>query len=77
LLAGTAQYWWPLLFGSDIRLKKNILRVGKTQRGNNLYTWDWKWGGSSIGVIAQEVEHIPGAVYTSSNGIKVVDYSKV
>jgi hypothetical protein len=62
---------------SDIRLKKNIKRIGTTARGNPLYTWDWKTGGSSSGVIAQEVQHIPGAVTADEDGILHVDYDKV
>ena len=62
---------------SDIRLKTNIVRIGTTARGNALYRWDWKTGGSGQGVIAQEVQHIPGAVHADEDGILMVDYSKV
>lgn len=62
---------------SDIRLKKNIVPIGMTRRGNKLYRWDWKTGGSGMGVIAQEVEHIPGAVSADEDGLLRVDYGKV
>jgi hypothetical protein len=39
---------------SDIRLKTNVKKVGE-MGGINIYTWDWKKGGSGFGVIAQEV----------------------
>jgi hypothetical protein len=63
---------------SDRRLKKNIVQVGRTVAGNNVYRWDWIDGsGSAEGVIAQEVAHIPGAVKMAENGYLMVDYSKV
>jgi len=62
---------------SDIRLKTNIRPIGRTARGNTIYAWDWKTGGSGRGVIAQEVMHIPGAVHDDADGLLMVDYSKV
>jgi hypothetical protein len=71
------------LFGmSDIRLKTNIQRIGKTARGNNLYTWDWNSIGADLdgnqpgfGVIAQEVSE--DAVMVGPHGYLMVDYSRV
>lgn len=72
LASAAAQYF------SDRRLKTNIVRIGSTARGNARYRWDWRDGsGSAEGVIADEVEHIPGAVHLHSSGYQVVDYSKV
>jgi len=65
------------MFYSDARLKTNIRPIGRTARGNTIYAWDWKTGGSGRGVIAQEVAHIPGAVHDDADGILMVDYSKV
>ncbi len=66
------------MFGfSDERLKTNVVKIGKTARGNNLYRWDWKTGGKGEGVLAQEVMHIPGAVAQDADGMLMVDYSKV
>jgi hypothetical protein len=63
---------------SDRRLKTNIQRIGVTPRGNAWYSWDWIDGsGSSDGVIAQEVQHIPGAVRQRGDGVLTVNYSKV
>jgi len=62
---------------SDERLKTNIRPIGRTARGNMLYAWDWKTGGSGQGVIAQEVAHIPGAVHSDADGLLMVDYTKV
>jgi len=67
---------------SDARLKTNIQRIGKTARGNNLYTWDWNSIGADLagnqpgfGVIAQEVSE--DAVMVGPHGYLMVDYSRV
>ena len=62
---------------SDRRLKKNIKRIGKTDSGLNIYSYDYIWGQPGIGVMADEVMHIPGAVIDHPSGYKMVDYSKV
>ena len=62
---------------SDIRLKKNIIKLGihKTL-GIGLYTWDYLWGEKGAGVMAQELEKVmPQAVITMKNGYKAVNYS--
>ena len=62
---------------SDIRLKKNIIKLGihKTL-GIGLYTWDYLWGEKGAGVMAQELEKImPEAVITLPSGFKAVNYS--
>ena len=82
-LAGTAA---KLYLGSDIRTKENITPVGKTNAGHTIYEYEYKpefkdrkyFGhGKFRGVMAHEVEHISGAVFTTEDGYKVVDYSKV
>ena len=67
------------LFPSDIRLKENIVEIGKSSEGYKIYEWNYK----SIpnkrysGVIAQDVVKInPMAVDIRDNYL-VVDYSKV
>ena len=68
---------------SDIRLKKNITKVGQTKKGINLYIWDWNEIGRKItgqlsgaGVIAQEIRKImPEAVIDGA--YLRVDYGKV
>ncbi|MCE7642285.1 tail fiber domain-containing protein [Vibrio fluvialis] len=71
---------------SDIRLKRNVKATGEyTERGNEIYTWDWnekaeKLGlvGSGRGVIADHAEQVtPAAVSTDKSGYKVVDYARV
>jgi hypothetical protein len=69
---------------SDIRLKKNIKKVGELANGLGVYTWEWKEkvkdlvGNFSMtkGVMAQEaMKVIPEAVVTAPNGYLAVDYS--
>jgi phage tail protein X len=49
---------------SDERLKENIERVGRTDDGLPIYTYDYKWGGpKQMGVMAQDVAKVkPWAV---------------
>ena len=65
---------------SDIRLKKNIKKIGE-MKGINIYKWDWEdnveeivGDSPTVGVIAQEVAHIPNAVIMDKSGYLKVDY---
>jgi hypothetical protein len=78
---GAALY---LKAGSDIRIKQDIHPIGRLNNGVPFYAYQYKpeyrdtWGhGPQIGVMAHEVEHIPGAVSIHADGYKLVDYSKV
>jgi len=78
---GAALY---LKAGSDIRIKQDIQPIGRLNNGVPFYAYQYKpeyrdtWGhGPQIGVMAHEVEHIPGAVSIHADGYKLVDYSKV
>lgn len=63
---------------SDRRLKKNIERIGTTDSGLGIYSFDYIWGAPSIGVMADEVEKvIPNAVITRPDGFKMVDYAQL
>ena len=62
---------------SDRRLKDGVRLIGKF-RDINIYRWKYLWGEEAIGVMADEVEHIPNAVVTDPvTGIKMVDYGVV
>jgi hypothetical protein len=70
-------------FFSDKRLKTNIKKLG-TVNGINIYSWTWNKIAQSmgidkkypynVGVMAQEVKHIPGAVQEDENGYLLVNY---
>lgn len=64
---------------SDIRLKKNIVRIGDHPSGAGRYSWDWKDGsGSSVGVLAQELQSIhPAAVAMMPDGYLAVCYDMI
>lgn len=72
------------LMMSDIRLKKNIKKIGKLGRFN-LYIWEWKDSVKkyiknmpTIGVIAQEVLKIkPQAIFKDNNGFLGVNYNLI
>lgn len=60
---------------SDERLKTNIKRVGETDAGTPIYTYNYIWGGPTMmGVMAQDV---PEASEVDASGYYVVDYLKV
>jgi hypothetical protein len=61
---------------SDIRLKENLELTGQIN-GINVYRFNYIGDNRKlIGVIAQEVENIPGAVETFG-GYRFVNYSKI
>lgn len=66
------------LIMSDERTKENKRRVGRTNEGLPIYTFNYKSGGpTQMGVMAQDVEKkVPNAVF-GIGGVKHVDYGKV
>jgi hypothetical protein len=64
---------------SDIRLKRDIKRVGSTLSGIPTYTFKYLWDNiTHYGVMAQEVlKSIPEAVIVMDNGYYAVDYGKI
>lgn len=69
---------------SDRKLKTNIKHLGKSN-GHNIYSWTWNetakalFGliGSSIGVIAQEVQQITPTAVTQDHGYLKVNYDLI
>lgn len=55
---------------SDERLKENIQYLF-TKSGRRFYVWDWVWGGSGFGVLAQENLDI---AIEDPSGLLMVDY---
>ena len=67
-------------FFSDERLKENIEPIGELPGVGMAYEYNYKGDSPEnrhAGVMAQEVEHIPGAVSTHKSGYKMVNYAKV
>jgi hypothetical protein len=70
---------------SDIRVKQDIVQVGRLDNGFPLYAFQYKpefrdecGHGFQIGVMAQDIEQvIPDAVSVHADGYKMVDYGKV
>lgn len=61
---------------SDRRLKRNVKKIGSV-KGVNLYSFDYVWGEKAIGVMADEVAHIPGAVAIHPSGYAMVNYGVI
>jgi len=74
MMSGISSMAGAGMMASDRRFKRNIVKVGKTAGGTNLYEFTYVWGGPRyVGVMADEVPH--AAVKIA--GINFVDYSKV
>ncbi|XAI95122.1 hypothetical protein [Microcystis phage Mwe-JY13] len=68
------------LFGmfkfSDARLKTNVKRIGKTDSGQPIYSYNYIWGGpTEIGVMAHETPS--NAVIYDASGFQMVNYAEV
>ena len=67
---------------SDSRLKKSIKFLFKLANGINIYSWEWNEKAKdleipedyTVGVLAQEVMHIPNAVIRDESGYFKVNY---
>jgi hypothetical protein len=64
---------------SDKRVKKDVKRVGKTDKGTPIYTYKYKGSEKPLmGVMAQDIEkEQPEALGPVIGGIKTVNYGKV
>lgn len=66
-------------YASDRRLKADIEPAGEAN-GVRWYRYRYLWDAPQVrrlGVMAQEVGHIPGAVIRMANGFLAVDYSRI
>lgn len=67
-----------LLYASDVRLKENIRKVGKTDGGLNVYIYNYKGHpGTHMGVMAQEAEQVYPDAVKEYNGYKYVNYGAI
>lgn len=63
---------------SDVRLKTDIKRVGRTDEGLGVYTYRFKAGGpKQMGVLAQEVSRVRPDAVRSAGGVLHVNYGKI
>jgi outer membrane immunogenic protein len=64
---------------SDVRLKRDIVPVGRLANGLHLYRFHYAWSDQLyVGVMAQEVQQVmPEAVVPGPYGYLAVDYGKV
>lgn len=80
-LGAFATQYGTTLAGSDRRLKEDIVLVGRTQSGHNVYTFRYKAGGPTVmGVMADEVERThPEAVHKRAiaGEFDAVDYALI
>jgi hypothetical protein len=66
----------PYLMASDRRLKTNIKQLGTHPLGIGWYSFDYIWGESSEGVMADEVRAVrPSAVHRLPCGYDAVNYA--
>ena len=69
------------VFSSDIRLKENIVLIGSSNSGINIYEYNYinEPGTRYVGVMAQELlgTQFEEAVVIAENGYYAVDYSKI
>lgn len=67
------------MVGCDRRLKRDIEYIGETAKGTKLYRFRYLWSDEpKVGVMADEVAHIPGAVMVDDiTGLATVDLGKV
>ena len=73
-----------VITASDRRLKKNIRKEGKSKSGLQIYSFEWKdikdgGEGRWQGVLADDLPKLikDKAVYKSTDGYDMVDYSKI
>lgn len=74
-MGGLASLGSAAVMASDRRLKKNIKAIGRRLDGLMLYIWDYIWGETQVGVMADEVaEKRPEALGPTIRGFATVDY---
>jgi hypothetical protein len=69
----------PFLYPSDVRLKRDIIALGRLDNGLTLYRYRYLWSEELfVGVMAQEVaELVPQAVTLMPEGYLAVDYAQL
>ena len=64
---------------SDLRLKRDVVRIGTHPNGCGVYRFKYLWSDTIyVGAIAQDVlEHAPDAVVRGPGGFLAVDYDAI
>lgn len=65
---------------SDVRMKKNLKRIGEHPIGVGVWEFSYKWEDDSvkhIGLLADEVQHVRPEALLDVAGFKAIDYSKL
>jgi len=76
-LFGLAAAPFSMFRMSDRRVKRNIEPLGVID-GLKVYRYRYKWSDQRhIGVMADEVQHLPGVVMTGAMGVKMVNYERL
>jgi endosialidase-like protein len=62
---------------SDMRLKRDVVRLGTHANGCGIYSFRYLWSDTKyVGAIAQDVlEHVPDGVLAGPGGFLAVDYA--
>jgi hypothetical protein len=79
-LSTDANYANPLVAGSDIRLKRDIVLIGRLDDGLGLYRYRYRWSDTLyVGVMAQEVAliHPDAIVRDALDDYLRVDYGRL
>ncbi len=72
-----SSFFKALPFLSDRRTKKEVKRIGELENGVPVYSFRYRHNDEpDVGIMADEVKHIPGAIETIA-GIDYVHYAKV
>ena len=67
----------PFAAMSDRRVKEDVRKVGKTDDGQNIYSFRYKGGGPiQMGLMAQEVEKKKPQAVGEIDGVKFVNYAE-
>lgn len=74
LMSGAGSAASAYFMFSDRRLKSDIHHIGEC-RGHRIYSWKWVWGGTGVGVMADEVPVEYTRLHPS--GYLMVDYGRI
>lgn len=82
VIGGIAKAAATAAMASDIRVKRDIVKLGEEPDGLGVYRYNYIWDDEAeparIGVMAQEVEQLrPWALGPTVDGVMSVDYSKL